>query len=224
MTGRRITGGGPGLEATSTRFYTVPLMAIRLQFLTVVVRRSAFRGCRDLPDWFHLLPAAGGFFCDTDWFDNRLWCETAMDGEAAEEILQAWEKRGLQRHSWDGFWQDTCLAASGQGPLGPCPWLTYSPASNSVWLAGTEPGEIIGGQAHLHRLERELAQAEASGEAAYDLMHDARRPKDACEDTCQALGQAESVARYLNRLDEVERLEARIAHIRAVYQSQFRGG
>jgi len=198
-------------------------MAIRLQFLTVVVRRSAFIGCRDLPDWFHQLPATGGFFFDTEWFDAHLWCETAMDGLVAEDILRNWEERGLQRHSGDGIWEDLCLAASGKGPLGPCPWLEYSPDSNSVRLAGTEPSEIIGGHAHLLSLETELAQSESAGEAAYHLMYDAHRPKDAYEDACQALGHAQSVAQFLNRLAEVERIRARIAHIRAVYQTQFRG-
>jgi hypothetical protein len=53
-------------------------MSIRLQFLSVVVRRSVFAGCRNLPEAFHQLPSAGGFFFDTDWFDAHLWCETAM--------------------------------------------------------------------------------------------------------------------------------------------------
>lgn len=197
-------------------------MSIRLQFFTVVVPRSAFARCRDLPEWFHQLLPGGGFFWDTDWFDGHLWCQTAMDGPAAEDILQSWEDRGLQRHSAEGAWEDFCLAASGRGPLGACPWLEFSADSNSVWLAGTAPGSIIGG--HLHRLEteRELTQAESAGEAAYGLMYDAHRPKDAYEDACAALDQAQSLARFLNRLDEVERLAARLEHIRSVYNSQFR--
>jgi hypothetical protein len=198
-------------------------MALRLQFLSVVVRRSAFASCRELSAWFHELSPAGGFFFDTDWFDAHLWCETAMDGQAAEDIMQAWEARGLIRHSRDGLWQDLCLAASHQGPLGPCRWLDYAPDSNSLWLAGTDPGPVIGGHAHLESLERELALAESSGEAAYDLMYDARRPKDAYEDACQALGHAQSVARFLNRLEDGQRLAARLEHIRGVYSAQFRG-
>lgn len=198
-------------------------MALRLQFLTVVVRRSAFPICRDLPEWFHRLPAEGGFFWDTDWFDSHLWCETAMDKKSAEDILRIWEDRGLIRHSEDGYWQDLCLAASGRGPLGACPWLEYAPGTNSVWLYGTEPGEIIGGHAHQLALEREMAKAEISGEAAYDFMYDVRQPKDTFEDACQDLGHALSVARFLNRLDDVKRLSARIEHIRDVYNAQFRG-
>jgi hypothetical protein len=94
-------------------------------------------------------------------------------------------------------------------------------------LVGTEPGEVIGGHAHLRALEMGLAQAEARGEAAYDLMYDARRPKDAFEDACQALGQAlghaQTLARFLNRLEDADRLGVRLAHIRSVYQAQFRG-
>ena len=198
-------------------------MAIRLQFLSVVVRRSAFDRCQELSRWFHELSPAGGFFFDTAWFDAHLWCETAMDGQAAGDLLRTWEGRGLRRQAEDGGGADLCLAASGRGPLVSCPWLEFSPHANSVWLSGTEPGAIIGGQAHQQALEQELAQAESQGEAAYDLMYDARRPKDAFEDACQALGRAQGLARFLNRQDEVNRLADRLEHIRAVYGAQFRG-
>jgi hypothetical protein len=198
-------------------------MAVRLQFLSVVVRRSVFAGCRNLPEEFHQLPSAGGFFFDTTWFDAHLWCETAMDGQAAEDILRIWEGRGLRRQTEPGGASDLCLAASGRGPLVPCPWLAYSPELNSVWLAGSEAGEAIGGHAHQFALEQELAQAESRGEAAYDRMYDARHPKEAYEDACQALGQAQSVAQFLNRQEDAARLGDRLAHIRSVYQAQFRG-
>jgi len=198
-------------------------MAIRLQFLSVVVRRSAFVGCPNLPKGFQPLPSAGGFFFDTTWFDAHLWCETAMDSQAAEDILRIWESRGLRRNTEDGAGPDLCLAASGQGPLEPCPWLEYAPGDNCVWLAGTEPGAIIGGHAHRLALEQELAQAEIDGEKAYDLMYDARHPKDAYEDACQALEHAQSLARFLNRQEDADRLADRLGHIRAVYQAQFRG-
>jgi hypothetical protein len=101
--------------------------------------------------------------------------------------------------------------------------LAYSPDLNSVWLAGTEAGEVIGGHAHQLALEQELVLAESRGETAYDLMYDARRPKDAFEEACQALGHAQSLARFLNRPEDAGRLGVRLAHIRSVYQAQFRG-
>lgn len=198
-------------------------MALRLQFLSVIVPRAAFARCPGLPDWFAALAPSGGFYLDTCWFDAHLWCETAMDGEFARFLLDRWEDEGLRLKTADGAWADVCLAAAAQGPLGPCPWLAYDPASDSVWLAGTDPGDVIGGQSHLARLEAESLAAEAEGEAAYRRMYESRRPKEPYEDAHAALSRALSVARFLNLPDEAEQLAARISHLDQVYRSQFRG-
>lgn len=196
-------------------------MALRLQFLTVVVPRARFAQCRDLPEWMGHL-GTGGFFFDTAWYDGHLWCETAMDGQAAEDILQAWEARGLRRHDAGGTWADLCLAASHRGPLGPCPWLAHDAESNAVWLVGTEPGPVVGGLAQQHALETSLTEEERRGEASYSRMYEARRPKDDFEDATLALGQALTAAQFLHRVEDARRLEARLDHMRAVYAAQFR--
>ncbi|HEX9008861.1 MAG TPA: hypothetical protein VF804_00735 [Holophagaceae bacterium] len=198
-------------------------MALRLQFLTVIVPRSAFARCPDLPPWMGTLPPAEGFFLDTCWFDPDLWCETSMDWEYAQTVMDRWEDAGLRAQTPDGTWADLCLAASGRGPLGPCPWLTFDAASNSVRLSGVEPGPLVGGHEQLAQAESDLAASEAAGEAAYDRMYEAPRPKEAFEDALASLHRAEQLARFLGRADHAEALAARMAHIRAVYQSQFRG-
>ena len=198
-------------------------MALRLQFLTVIVPRSAFARCRDLPDWLQALPPSGGFFLDTAWFDAHLWCETAMDGEMAEWLIARWEDAGLSPKDGGGRWKDLCLADSVHGPHGPCPWLSYDPGSLSVWLSGTEPGEIIGGTEQRQAREAQMRADEAEGEAAYTRMYDARRPKEAYEDARGVFSRALDAARFLGRPDEAERLQARLAQIYQVYDSQFRG-
>jgi hypothetical protein len=69
-----------------------------------------------------------------------------------------------------------------------------------------------------------LQNLEAQAEAAYTKMYDARdateaaaRYSDAKEALCDAIG----LARGLGKADMAARLEARLAHIKAVFRSQF---
>jgi hypothetical protein len=68
----------------------------------------------------------------------------------------------------------------------------------------------------------EIARLEACGEAAYAAMYEARRPKDCWDDASTAFRQAIRTAREAALEEEALRLEARLEHIRAVYQNQFR--
>ena len=198
-------------------------MAIRLQFLAVVVPRSALARTEWGSALFASLAPDRGFFLDTMWYDEHLWCETSMNDWDAEEGLRAWEARGLRSRDEAGAWADLCLVASGKGPLGPCPWLAFDAAANTVWHRQAAPGEPIGGLAQGRALAQELAEQEALGEAAYARMYEARRPKDDYEDAWMALARAQEHARRLNDLEAVDRLAARIEAIHAVYRSQFRG-
>jgi hypothetical protein len=68
-------------------------------------------------------------------------------------------------------------------------------------------------------LDRQIGIAEA----AYDRMYEATRPKDDYDDARVALRRAIDEAERLGLGDEAARLRARVAHIEAVYDSQFRG-
>ena len=70
----------------------------------------------------------------------------------------------------------------------------------------------------------DIAALEALAEAAYDAMYDAHGPSAAgvCySDAKEFFYDAIAVARRLNASDEVARLEARLAHVKAVFRSQF---
>ena len=72
-------------------------------------------------------------------------------------------------------------------------------------------------------LER-LAFLEQQGEQAYDAMYEAHSPSHAAayySDAKEALYSAIAVAQQLRADDAVKRLEARLAHIKAVFRSQF---
>jgi hypothetical protein len=72
--------------------------------------------------------------------------------------------------------------------------------------------------------EEHLAWLEAQAEAAYDKMYDARHSRDAAtlySDAKEYLYDAIGLARQLAKSDDAARLEARLAHIKAVFRSQF---
>jgi hypothetical protein len=69
----------------------------------------------------------------------------------------------------------------------------------------------------------ELAEWERCAEAAYSEMYEARRAKEPFEDACFAFARAIEAAQRLGLKEEVARLNRRVEHVRAVYNSQFRG-
>jgi hypothetical protein len=69
----------------------------------------------------------------------------------------------------------------------------------------------------------ELEEWERRAEAAYSEMYEARRAKEPYEDACFAFARAIEAAQRLGLKDEVARLNRRVEHVRAVYNSQFRG-
>ncbi len=68
----------------------------------------------------------------------------------------------------------------------------------------------------------EIARLEGYGEAAYTEMYDARRPKDCWEDASAAFRRAIELALEAGLQDEADRLQARLDHIKGVYDHQFR--
>jgi hypothetical protein len=70
----------------------------------------------------------------------------------------------------------------------------------------------------------QLQDLEAQAEAAYSKMYDARDATGAAahySDAKEALYDAIGLARSLGKADAVARLEERLAHIKAVFRSQF---
>ena len=70
-----------------------------------------------------------------------------------------------------------------------------------------------------------VRELEARAEAAYAAMHDARLPgvaKDFRDDAYGFLHRAARMAEALGLAEDAARLEARIDHIRAVWNDQFR--
>lgn len=66
-----------------------------------------------------------------------------------------------------------------------------------------------------------LRELERQGEAYYDAMYDARNPTVDYASAKDAFRDAIALAHQLGETKIVERLEARLAHIKAVFRSQF---
>src|SRR5438552_2349364 len=64
-----------------------------------------------------------------------------------------------------------------------------------------------------------LGELERLGEAYYDAMYDSRYPTGEYADAKDAFRDAIALARELGDTKTVERLEARLAHIKAVFRS-----
>ncbi len=70
----------------------------------------------------------------------------------------------------------------------------------------------------------QLAHLKAMGEKAYDDMYEARSPSDATarySDAKECYYDAIGLASRLGQKEEAEALHARLAHIKAVFRSQF---
>ena len=200
-------------------------MALRLQYITVVVRRSDLSRCQRLPAFLQALNPAGGILFETCWYDPFLWCETAMNAGDADGIVSAWEQRGLTHHearTARAAFLDICVAASGKGPLGVCDWLEFDAGENAVCLRGAERGPVIGGCAQFKAQSVRLDELELAAERAYGAMYESSHPKDDYDDARAALSKAIDIARFLHQEETGRHLTERLEHITAVYDSQFR--
>jgi hypothetical protein len=68
---------------------------------------------------------------------------------------------------------------------------------------------------------QKVSELERLGEEAYDRMYDSRHPSGDYSEAKECFHMAIQQARELGREDEVQRLEARLQHIKDVFRSQF---
>lgn len=66
-----------------------------------------------------------------------------------------------------------------------------------------------------------LRELERLGEAHYDAMYDARNPAADYANAKDAFRDAIALARAIGETATAERLQARLAHVKAVFRSQF---
>jgi hypothetical protein len=95
-----------------------------------------------------------------------------------------------------------------------------------AWWRRRPPPRAMPDEAGARADTPEFARLELLAEQAYSAMYDVpplRSPKDDYDNTCLYFHQAIEEARRVGLASEVARLTLRGDHVRAVYDSQFRG-
>lgn len=87
------------------------------------------------------------------WYDEHLFRDGAMGPQVIEALIDLWATMGFECYKMvDGknYWQDVCVYEGLLGgPTMPCDWLAVDEKTGGVYLAGTQPGELVGSQRNL---------------------------------------------------------------------------
>lgn len=177
-------------------------MAIRLQFLNLIMRRSSVARCRELPWYCSDLNKRGGSILGMAWYDEHLCNSTSMSGFDTDAELDEWIKRGLDPCEF-------CVLSSRSEPQ--CEWLDYDPAENCVWLKGTRRGLIIGGLLEQEKNEKRLASRVAAADDAWSRWVAGRRT--AVDSIAATIVRAARLALFMH---EVTCLETQMERLREI--------
>ena len=122
-------------------------MAIQMEFIDVVIPittiKEKYAGGLEqcLEDYKNLIG-------ERVWCDEHLFRDGAMNGRDAEEIVRHWKSIGFDVHEEvDGKpskWKDVCVHEMIWGATLDCDWLERDLKTRSLYLKGTEIGEVIG--------------------------------------------------------------------------------
>lgn len=126
-------------------------MAIETQFIDFIVPIHIIR--QKYPGgWEQCLLDHHELIGGRVWYDEHLFRDGAMSPQGIEALVQFWESLGFECYKEiDGkrCWQDVCVF---EGMFGgatmPCDWLAVDKNTGGVYLAGTQPGILVGSQYH----------------------------------------------------------------------------
>jgi hypothetical protein len=121
-------------------------MAVQVQFITIVVPIERINLSTEPGGFNGLLARDADFVGKRFWYDQHLYATAVMSPIDAQRIMEEWEAKGLVgRTSADESrrWKDLCIVDYYHGPTLPCDWLEWDAGARSVWLKGTEPGQVV---------------------------------------------------------------------------------
>ena len=120
-------------------------MSVALEFINLIIPRTridaVYKG-----GWDQFLSDNHAAIGGRIWFDDHLMRDGAMSPGDMRLLIDYWTDIGLKAHGEiDGkpFWHDCCVVDTFFGPTLPCDWIELSEDGQSVFLKGTEPGEIV---------------------------------------------------------------------------------
>lgn len=78
------------------------------------------------------------------WYDEHLFRDGAMSSMDIERLVERWEAMGFEgiaENENRECWKDICVFEMG-GPTLQCDWIDFDVETRTVFLKGTEPGDI----------------------------------------------------------------------------------
>ena len=124
-------------------------MAVAIEFISLIVPIEKIRNIYP-GGWETCLEDHRALIGGRVWFDEHLFRDGVMGPPDMRVLLDEWEARGFQgMRKIDGEmqWIDCCVVDQFSGPTLPCEWIETGGDDLSVYLKGTEPGDVIGREA-----------------------------------------------------------------------------
>ena len=152
-------------------------MAIKLEFTSLII---PLHRIDDVLGEEEFTTSVKSVWSEVSWHDDYLLRQGAMSSFDIDAMVADWEVRGLTavaEEAGQKVWADMCVVDYYSGPTFDCPWLCFDPTDHTVWLAGTEKGEIIGPRGRDLQENPVLLQSSAgTGIVERDTDASARQP------------------------------------------------
>lgn len=119
-------------------------MAVKLEFTSLII---PLHRIDEVLGEEEFTTSVKSVWSEVSWHDDHLLREGAMSSFDIDTMVADWEVRGLTavaEEAGQKVWADMCVVDYYAGPTFDCPWLCFDPEDHTVWLTGTEKGEIVG--------------------------------------------------------------------------------
>ena len=127
-------------------------MAIATEFINFIIPIEVIK-LKYFGGWEQCLKDHQELIGGRVWYDEHLFRDGAMGPEGIKALVELWEELGLEcfkEVDGENHWQDACVFEGMHGGLTmPCDWLAVDEKTGSVYLAGTQPGEVVGPQRNI---------------------------------------------------------------------------
>jgi len=124
-------------------------MAIELEFIDFIVPIATIKA-KYPGGWEQCLIDHDYSIGGCIWYDEHLFRDGTMNTRDMKDLVERWQELGFITYETDGKglltkWIDVCVYERlfGGATL-KCDWLEYDSNIDGVYLAGTEPGKLVG--------------------------------------------------------------------------------
>lgn len=124
-------------------------MAIALEFIDFIVPIATIKA-KYPGGWEQCLIDHGHAIGGRIWYDEHLFRDGAMNRMDIKSLVEHWHDMGFITYETDDEglptkWRDVCVYESlfGGATL-ECDWIEYDRIAGGAYLAGTEPGKLVG--------------------------------------------------------------------------------